>query len=251
MMLCLLALATIAKADQRTETIQQKLKDQGFYYGEVNGRIDADTAAAVRRYQIRNGLKVSGEVDAETAKSLSVGAVEAKKTPSVVTRATPISRAPEDTRDLRADASPDEAVTSSSRPATMAPPTSVPSSSAYAPGPRGLRPEVSGLLDGTPYEVAPPEVQRRVILGAQSLLARRGFYRSGIDGVYGPGMQFALRAYQARAGLEPSGFLDMDTLASLGLLPGQRVPESAPRRRILRPRTQFAPSGEFIYEPNN
>ena len=34
----------------------------------------------------------------------------------------------------------------------------------YAPGPRGLQPELSGVFDGTPYEIAPPDVQRHVIV---------------------------------------------------------------------------------------
>src|SRR6185436_19943240 len=91
----------------------------------------------------------------------------------------------------------------------------------YGPGFRGLRPETAGIFDGTPFEGAPPDVQRRVIIGAQTLLARYGYYRSAIDGIYGPGMQFAVRAYQAQIDLLPTGRLDMETLASLGLLPGQ------------------------------
>jgi peptidoglycan hydrolase-like protein with peptidoglycan-binding domain len=65
-------------------------------------------------------------------------------------------------------------------------------------------------------------VQRDVIASAQSILLRLGYYRDEIDGVYGPGMNFALRNYQARFGLAPSGRLDEETLASLSLLPEQR-----------------------------
>src|ERR1700720_1349817 len=60
-------------ADQTVENVQQALKDQGFYYGEVNGEKDADTTAAIRRYQIRNGLQVTGDLNNETIKSLGVG----------------------------------------------------------------------------------------------------------------------------------------------------------------------------------
>jgi peptidoglycan hydrolase-like protein with peptidoglycan-binding domain len=105
-------------------------------------------------------------------------------------------------------------------------------------------------LDGTPYEVAPREVQRRVIIGAQSLLARRGLYRSGIDGTFGPAMEFALRAFQTRFAIPPSGRLDMETLAALGLLPGQQAPGVSMPRRHRAPRgPMFAPNGEPIYIP--
>ena len=121
----------------------------------------------------------------------------------------------------------------------------------YGPGPHGLRREATGILDGTPFEGAPPDVQRRVIIGAQTLLARRGYYRSAIDGIYGPGMQFAVRAYQARIDLLPTGRLDMETLASLGLLPGQRLPAfGPPHRRMFPPRSRIGPTGERIYVPN-
>src|SRR6201998_4419763 len=59
-------------ADAMMENVQQALKDQGFYYGEVTGNKDADTTAAIRRYQIRNGLQVTGDLNDETLKSLGV-----------------------------------------------------------------------------------------------------------------------------------------------------------------------------------
>ena len=92
---------------------------------------------------------------------------------------------------------------------------------------------MSDVFAGTPYEIAPPDLQRHVIVGAQTLLARYGYYRSGIDGEFGPGTHSAVRRFQARAGLVPDGRLNMETLAALGLLPGQRAPGfRAPPRRL-------------------
>jgi peptidoglycan hydrolase-like protein with peptidoglycan-binding domain len=59
-------------------------------------------------------------------------------------------------------------------------------------------------------------------------LMRRGYYRDPSDGLYGPAMNFARRNYQERFGLEPSGRFDVETLASLSLLPEQRL--TGPRR---------------------
>jgi peptidoglycan hydrolase-like protein with peptidoglycan-binding domain len=92
---------------------------------------------------------------------------------------------------------------------------------------------VSGVFAGTPYEMAPPDLQRHVIVGTQTLLARYGFYRSGIDGEFGPGTEAAVRTFQARAGLLPDGRLNMATLAALGLLPGQHPPGMVPPPRRL------------------
>src|SRR5881628_2186349 len=62
----------LMRADQLVEHVQQALKDQGFYYGEVTGEMNANVAAAIRRYQIRNGLQVSGELNSETLQSLGI-----------------------------------------------------------------------------------------------------------------------------------------------------------------------------------
>ena len=62
-------------ADENVRAAQSRLKDAGFYFGAVSGTLDADTSAAISRYQIRNGLQITGDLNAETAKSLGVKAV--------------------------------------------------------------------------------------------------------------------------------------------------------------------------------
>src|SRR5437763_16431822 len=74
----LAALAGAARADQVVQNVQQALKDQGFYYGDVTGEKDADTTAAIRRYQIRNGLQISGDLNDETLKALAVNSYGAR-----------------------------------------------------------------------------------------------------------------------------------------------------------------------------
>lgn len=239
---CLAAFSPV-RADQAIESIQQKLKDQGFYYGEINGKKDADTTAAIRRYQIRSGLQITGEINTETQRSLGI-TYTAPATPRPRLAATPIPDKPT----LRQERIAPKPVPAPRRPAD---PDDPGDERVYVPGPRGLRPETSGIFDGTPFEVAPPDVQRRVIIGAQTHLARRGYYRSAIDGVSGPGMDFAVRTYQARMDLLPTGRLDMETLASLGLLPGPRTPGfGPPRQRMFPPRSRTGPTGERIYIPN-
>src|SRR4029450_6862455 len=62
----------LAQADQIIESVQQALKDQGFYYGEITGQMSSDLTAAIRRYQIRSGLQVNGQLNSETLQSLKI-----------------------------------------------------------------------------------------------------------------------------------------------------------------------------------
>lgn len=61
-------------ADDNIRAVQSRLKAGGFYFGEVNGQYNKDTAAAVTRYQIRNGLQITGKLDAQTRHALGLAA---------------------------------------------------------------------------------------------------------------------------------------------------------------------------------
>ena len=61
----------LVRADQTIRSLQQTLKDRGFYYGAVTGDKSAETNAAIRRYQICNDLQVTGEINEETLRSVN------------------------------------------------------------------------------------------------------------------------------------------------------------------------------------
>jgi len=119
-----------------------------------------------------------------------------------------------------------------------------------APAPPPPHFDSAYLFSGTPYQGAPPFLQQEIVSRAQIALMRQGYYREAIDGLYGPAMGFALRNYQARFGLRPSGRLDVETLASLNLLPEQRTTgfRRFPRR-FFPPRIRIGPGNEPIYIP--
>ena len=61
---------TALGADQGITAGQRKLKERGFYTGEATGVNDEATRSAVRRFQIREGLEVTGNIDAPTSAAL-------------------------------------------------------------------------------------------------------------------------------------------------------------------------------------
>jgi peptidoglycan hydrolase-like protein with peptidoglycan-binding domain len=220
----------LMQADQLVESVQQALKDEGFYYGEVNGDMNANVTAAIRRYQIRNGLQVSGELNDETLRSLGI------KSSGSSSRSTTKSASPTP----GAGAVPTEPPSGESETAGPAPPVqpfgNAPQDQQVFPStPMGPASSPGTVFADTPFQSAPPGVQRNVIVSAQIVLARYGLYREQIDGIYGPAMEFSLRAYQARARLPVTGRLDLETLAALHLLPGPRQQFSNPHRQRMRP----------------
>ena len=246
-MLVLLVSAGAVLADPMIENVQQALKDQGFYYGEITGNKDTDTTAAIRRYQIRNGLQITGDLNDETLKSLGVDSSGNR----AVVKASPTASPPAPgTSDLRAPLKQEpepEQNQGPTNPMTGQPFPQPPRQGQQAPSDDNLVPgRPTENFAGTPLETAPPEVQRRVIASAQNILAERGLYRGPINGMVGPDFEFSLRAYQARVRLAVTGRLDLETLAALQLLPGGNRPVYLPRRH---PLPDHPVRGEWIREP--
>jgi peptidoglycan hydrolase-like protein with peptidoglycan-binding domain len=249
-----LLLASAALADDQLRSAQTALKSQGFFYGDVNGQASAETTAAIRRYQIRNGLEVTGTLNKETLDALNLAP---KQTPQVAPPATP-APAKKPPVNLRKDDAPEEESDREYLEKENPPPRRPPEAEArfsapyvppqpepYSRDPYVVRPPVPMdapsndfpvLFARTPYATAPLEVQQRVLRNAQAILASRGFYRDIVDGLPGPGTEEALLTYQRSARLVLTGRLDMPTLSALRLLPGNtmRNPAPPPPQRVYR-----------------
>jgi peptidoglycan hydrolase-like protein with peptidoglycan-binding domain len=52
--------------------IQERLKAERLYAGPVDGELNAQTEAALRQYQAKQGLPVSGAADEATLKELQI-----------------------------------------------------------------------------------------------------------------------------------------------------------------------------------
>jgi peptidoglycan hydrolase-like protein with peptidoglycan-binding domain len=52
--------------------LQERLQAEGVYAGPVDGEMNAQTEAALRQYQQKQGLPVSGTVDEETLRQLQL-----------------------------------------------------------------------------------------------------------------------------------------------------------------------------------
>ena len=60
------------RADETLLATQKKLAQLGFYKGAADGRAGSQTSAAIRRYQIAENLKVTGELNRQTLQQLGI-----------------------------------------------------------------------------------------------------------------------------------------------------------------------------------
>ena len=204
-----LCLAGVTRADQTVQSVQQALKDQGFYYGNVTGEKSAETTAAIRRYQIRSALQVTGELNPETLRSLNVSSSASSSrsvSKPVVTQSSSV----------RSD--------DSSRLDQNPPPRSL--------GESDRRVEMNRPSASTPHESVFPRMSRRMVIAeVKRQLTSRGYYGGKINGRYGHRAASAVRAFQSRSGIVPTGRLDTKTLGALGLS-GENMAYLEPATRL-------------------
>ena len=69
----LLVLATpAARADEVMRQVQEELRKRNLFFGDVDGRVSEQLAAALHRYQERKGFASTGEANPDTLYSLNV-----------------------------------------------------------------------------------------------------------------------------------------------------------------------------------
>jgi peptidoglycan hydrolase-like protein with peptidoglycan-binding domain len=68
-------------ADEVRE-VQRKLKDDGDYMGQVDGKFGPQTAQAIKKFQKSNGLEQSGQLDQQTASKLGISTSAGSSVPT-------------------------------------------------------------------------------------------------------------------------------------------------------------------------
>ena len=211
---------SLVRADEAIRSLQQTLKSQGLYYGAVTGDKNAETTAAIRRYQIRNGLNVTGEINEETLRSVN------PTSNSVASASQPASKP----NAIQANSSHSDAsarLSQSSQPPSSSEPN------------RPL--ETTASYSASFYQSPPLRLNRRIIAAAQHQLTSRGYYSGRVDGRWGARTAFAVRAFQSSAGLPPTGGLDIETVKALGASDADFAysASASPGNEIWMPVTKF------------
>jgi len=72
MLLVVLPLSGVVRADETVRQVQEELRKRNLYFGNIDGQSSPGLVDAVKRYQSRKGFAVTGKVDHDTATSLHV-----------------------------------------------------------------------------------------------------------------------------------------------------------------------------------
>ena len=235
LLILLLADSLAVAADQTTREVQSQLEALGFYYGEVDGERGPETEAALRRYQIRNGLSVTGAIDEETLFSLRKGGL-----PSIKPKTE--SKAPATEGDVvqRDRDFLEQQETESARRDSRASRGAVvvdPPGGGYGAEPVDWGAAYADIFLDSPLERASLRTKRIFVARAQVVLRRYQFYGGAIDGIPGERTAQAILDFQRDEALRMTGRLDALTLRELGLWrPDGRYPRWGiplePRRKV-------------------
>ncbi len=253
-----------ASANDELRDVQGALKTRGFFYGEITGNDSTETAAAIRRFQIRNGITITGKLNPETLAALGFGGKkDAEPAPQPAPQPAP-GRAPEAPAQKQfnppppapAAPQPGQAPQAMPKPGEpipaprkerALPPEPVPAEPTPPPA-RRLRPDginvvepptpvpspvytpYSTIFRDTPYAAATRDVQNGIVRRAQSFMTAKGIYRGPVDGLPAASTSEALFLFQEETDLRRTGRLDTDTLAEMKLLP-----QPAPGSPLLKP----------------
>jgi hypothetical protein len=67
-----IAIVHFTDSTAQLKEVQQRLREQGFYRGMIDGIIGPNTTEALRQYQAKHGLPTTGELNEATRKALDV-----------------------------------------------------------------------------------------------------------------------------------------------------------------------------------
>jgi hypothetical protein len=67
-----IAIVQFTDSTAQLKQVQQRLREQGFYRGVIDGIVGPNTTEALRQYQAKHGLPTTGELNEATRKALDV-----------------------------------------------------------------------------------------------------------------------------------------------------------------------------------
>jgi peptidoglycan hydrolase-like protein with peptidoglycan-binding domain len=256
-------------ADDNVREVQTKLSDEGFYSGEIDGAYSTELAAALSRYQVRNGLPITGQLDVETSQALgakpavgpSTAAYEqntetwrrlrkGERRTSTKARETPSARTDETTGTSTATTNENEEETATTAPARQsrdssspqeAPPPNAPVSSESAKPVSAPPARTRASSETMESEPAPPATAETGSLAPEFSLERLHDYVAA----------FVLAGLDRNVGAEVEFYGDRVDYYDNGTMEREKIREDLKRYDEQWPERHFWIAGKITIEPQS
>lgn len=198
--------------------VQQTLQSRGFQPGPVDGMMGPATQRAIRSFQRAENLEATGQLNSRTL--IALGLQESGAAPPRAEYDPALIRNVQQTLTNRGfNAGPIDGILGA--PSRDALKRFQQSENLEASG--ELNPQTLAALGIDPQRLPWPDRpttagwSAATVREAQRVLTDRGYYSGPIDGVMGPSTRAALLAFQRAENLDPTGGLNRQTLAALGV----------------------------------
>jgi peptidoglycan hydrolase-like protein with peptidoglycan-binding domain len=217
-------------ADTNVRMVQQKLREAGLYFGEIDGAYGSELAAAIGRYQIRNGLPITGQLDEETSKALGAK-------PAVTTTASDRAKSAETWRRLRTG----QRQTLTSVPATSSPRSETPGTDTEIP-PRSAPAATTPIASDDAKPSAQPATAQ------ETTSSVTGISMEQLRDYVGA---FVLAGLDPHVGSETDFFADRVEYYDEGVIGREKIRNDLKRYAARWPDRRFWLDGEIKVEPQN
>jgi peptidoglycan hydrolase-like protein with peptidoglycan-binding domain len=216
--------------DTNVRMVQQKLREAGLYFGEIDGAYSSELAAAIGRYQIRNGLPITGQLDEETSKALGAK-------PAVTTTASDRAKSAETWRRLRTG----QRQTLTSVPATSSPRSETPGTDTEIP-PRSAPAATTPIASDDAKPSAQPATAQ------ETTSSVTGISMEQLRDYLGA---FVLAGLDPHVGSETDFFADRVEYYDEGVIGREKIRNDLKRYAARWPDRRFWLDGEIKVEPQN
>ncbi|PYJ32518.1 MAG: hypothetical protein DME88_10790 [Verrucomicrobia bacterium] len=227
-----LSVIASVSADDNVREVQEKLRDGGFYSGQIDGAYSSQLSAALTRYQIRNGLPITGQLDVDTSKALGAK-------PAVTTSPADSAQSSETWRWLRKGERQTMATTNA-RERSSARTSETPGSGTGTPPQESAQGTAPIVSESTEPASAPPATAPENSSPAQNVTPER--LRDYVGA-------FVLAGLDPHVGAEADFFADRVHYYDQGVMNREKIREDLKRYAERWPERRFWLAGDIKVEP--
>jgi peptidoglycan hydrolase-like protein with peptidoglycan-binding domain len=238
-----LTVVGLVSADEtnNVRAVQQKLRDGGFYFGEIDGAYSSQLSAALTRYQIRNGLPITGQLDVDTSKALGAK-------PAVTTTPAESAQSSEAWRRLRKGEQQTLATTNAQERSSPGPDQSKPAVASRQSSPAAT----AATIQSETQPVGSPLQENATASQAPAATTNSSSTLNiGMDRLRDYVGAFVLAGLDPHVGAEADFFADHVQYYDQGVISREKIREDLQRYAARWPERRFWLAGDITVEPQD